>query len=64
MNDSIGQVAPDGTALHQIDLMSLPTAMGPMTVLAGDQWTFQYWHRDMLPAPGSNTTSAVTVTFN
>ncbi len=58
-----------GSVSTSLDLTALPGATGPITVMAGNTHQFQYWSRDIAPpgsapgAPGSNFSSAVSVTF-
>jgi hypothetical protein len=49
------QIAVNNTALPQ------PT--GTVTVVTGETWNFQAWHRDAHPGPTSNLTDALSVTF-
>lgn len=56
-----GEVAMD------IDLTSTPLQPGgPVAIMAGEQWFWQYWHRDMdaTGAPTSNFTDAWVIPFN
>ncbi len=46
-----------------LDLGNLPTATGPVAVLAGQTWYFQAWYRDQNPGPASNFTDALSLTL-
>lgn len=61
LTDSMGSTALDGTASHVVDLSALPTITGPAPAMAGEQWNFQFWHRDDPAFSNSNATAAVTV---
>ncbi len=62
-----GQVGAGGvTGRIQVplDLSQHPTAAGPVTVMSGETWYFQGWHRDQfMGAATSNFSAAVGVTF-
>ncbi|MEM1250107.1 MAG: hypothetical protein AAGK22_27310, partial [Acidobacteriota bacterium] len=61
-----GQIVNSGTAGRfeiDVDLTAIPTPTGLVTVLPGETWNFQAWHRDSNPAPTSNFTDATSVTF-
>ena len=47
-----------------LDLTLTPTPTGPTAIVMGETWHFQTWYRDLNPAPTSNFTDAVTITFN
>lgn len=61
-SDSIGTTSPTGLFRYRIDTQDIPTALGPIAATAGLTYQFQCWHRDTTPG-GSNTTNAVTLTF-
>jgi hypothetical protein len=47
-----------------LDLTQHPTAMGYVSVQAGETWSFQAWYRDtILSIPTSNFTDAIELTF-
>jgi hypothetical protein len=46
------------------DLTNIPQPMGPTAIVGSEQWSFQYWYRDMSPAGAiSNFSNARTVHF-
>ncbi len=52
-----------GTFSAVIDITSIP-GNPPSTVMAGDSWSFQTWHRDAVAGtPTSNFTNAVSISF-
>lgn len=61
--DSVGTTAANGTIRLRIDTASIPTALGPIAATSGLTYRFQCWHRDTSTS-GSNTSSAVAVTFD
>jgi hypothetical protein len=53
-----------GAVLEAVNLDSIPTPVGTASVQSGDQWYFQYWHRDSaLGFATSNFTNGVRVVF-
>ena len=53
-----------GTAGFTVDLTALPSPTGNVAVLPGDDWVFQFWHRDTSPAgPTSNFSPGLIVDF-
>ena len=54
-----------GSVSTSVDLVSVPGAAGPISVLAGNTHQFQYWTRDIGTggAAISNFSSAVSITF-
>jgi len=62
-----GQIQNSGTAgafALEIDLGAIPTPTGSVSVMPGDTWNFQAWHRDSVGGNAvSNFTSAVSVLF-
>lgn len=46
-----------------IDLTMIPQGSGVVTVLAGDTWNYQAWHRDQTGL-GSNFTDGLQIVFN
>ena len=53
-----------GFARFQVDLTSIPQGLGLVSVLPGETWNFQYWHRDIVGgSQTSNLTNAVSVPF-
>ncbi len=52
----------DGVGSVQVDLTLLPLTP-PVAAMPGETWNFQAWYRDVNPAPTSNFTDAVAVTF-
>ena len=49
-----------------IDLNAIPGPLGPMAAVAGDEWNFQLWHRDLGGPTGatSNLSNGYSITFN
>jgi hypothetical protein len=45
-----------------VPMQAIPLG-APTPILAGETWHFQFWHRDVNPAPTSNFSSAIGVTF-
>lgn len=62
-----GQVGPadaNGMLSVTIDLTAFARPTGPVTVVAGQTWFFQGWHRDTVGgAPTSNFSDALSVLF-
>lgn len=60
----IRQVRLDGTFGMPIDLTAIPTPNAFVSVMAGDTYYFQAWHRDGTPAaPSSNLTNGLRLDF-
>ena len=57
------RASPVGLASLELALTSPPSGIGTTTILAGETWLFQAWHRDTTPA-GSNLTGATEVQFD
>lgn len=58
------QADPAGVISLRIDLDRIPLPSGPTSVLAGETWHFQAWHRDSGAGQGtSNFTAGHSVTF-
>ncbi len=55
-----GPADATGRVSHFSDLTDLPPLV---TIQPGDTWHFQYWHRDLNPNPGSNTSAGASVQF-
>lgn len=55
-----GAASAAGTVSYLSDLADLPPQV---TILPGETWHFQYWHRDLNPMPASNTSNGATVLF-
>ncbi len=47
-----------------LDLAQMPTPAGAVAVLPGDTWYFQAWYRDVNPAPTSNLSDVIWITFS
>lgn len=65
-SSEIGAVSPGGRLLLEVDVDSIPTPnMGRISIMAGQTWHFQAWHRDVTSGgtPSSNFTDAVRVPF-
>ena len=64
-----GQVlfaSPQGGIRLELDLTQQPTPTGLVTVLSGEQWYFQAWHRDVIPPLGpvsNNFSEACSVIY-
>ncbi len=61
-----GQIVSSGTigaVSLPIDLAAMPTPTGLVAATTFSTWYFQLWYRDTNPAPTSNFTDAVSVTF-
>ena len=52
----------DGRFSLDVGVSQLPVG-GGVAARTGDTWHFQAWFRDVNPAPTSNLTDAVAVTF-
>ncbi len=52
-----------GTIALPLDMTDVPTPIGPTSILAGQTWHFQAWHRDSNPGPTSNFSSAIAVPY-
>ncbi len=60
----LDSVNADGTRSIPVRVDSLPQPSGFVPILAGQTWTFQAWHRDVVGGVAtSNFTSAVTIAF-
>ena len=62
IRDQILFSGDDGTFALTPNLHAIPTHP-PSTVLRGETWNFQAWFRDHNPAPTSNFTDGLAVTF-
>ncbi|MEM9379552.1 MAG: hypothetical protein AAGB93_06325 [Planctomycetota bacterium] len=62
-----GQIQNSGTAGEfslVLDLTQTPTPNGLVTIVAGETWNFQAWHRDLVSGvPTSNFTDGTSVLF-
>lgn len=56
------QASASGDISLAVDLTSFPRPMGPIMVMAGETFNFQWWYRDSTPG-GSNFTDALEVEF-
>lgn len=52
-----------GTISLTVDLNAIPSPTGFVSVMPGDTWYFQLWHRDINPTLGSNFTDSARVQF-
>ena len=55
-----------GQVVESADLDALPQPTGPVMLLPGETWSFQFWHRDTIPSlglPTSNFTHGVRARF-
>ncbi|MEL6430057.1 MAG: hypothetical protein AAFU73_23230 [Planctomycetota bacterium] len=60
----IWQADPMGEAGLVIDLQTIPQPMSIETVMPGETWSWQAWHRDVNPmGPTSNFTNGVSIPF-
>jgi hypothetical protein len=63
-NGNIFNSGASGSGTLQVDLHRIPSPSGLVSVLPGETWHFQCWHRDTLAGSStSNFTDAVSVTF-
>lgn len=46
-----------------VDLTAIPQPMGSVSVLAGQTWSFQCWHRDANPGITSNFSNGIAIQF-
>lgn len=64
-NGNIFDTGITGAGSLLIDLQRIPSPSGLTSVLPGETWNFQTWHRDTLAGSAtSNFTDAVSVTFS
>ena len=61
--DQLFSSGSSGTGSIVLDLPNTPQATGPVSVMAGETWNFQCWHRDSNPAPTSNFSQGVSILF-
>ncbi len=54
---------PSGVLSIPVDLTQIPSPSGFASILIGEQWHFQVWHRDQNPGPTSNFTNGLVVEF-
>ncbi|MEM8713038.1 MAG: hypothetical protein AAGG01_18985 [Planctomycetota bacterium] len=60
----IRQADASGVVSLAIDLASIPQPNGPVAASAGENWSFQAWHRDSgATGPTSNFTSGLSILF-
>ncbi len=59
----VGFSGASGQISLTLDLNNMPTPSGSSTVMAGEQWNFQCWHRDLNPGSTSNFTDGLWVQF-
>jgi len=52
-----------GRVSLQVNLMSQPTPIGPVSVQPGETWRFQLWYRDANPTVTSNFSDGLAITF-
>ncbi len=52
-----------GTGSLILDLTNTPQPLGAVSIVAGETWNFQCWHRDLNPAPTSNFSQGVSILF-
>ncbi len=62
-NMPVLQSNASGILAQAIDLTMTPTGAGPTSILAGETWNFQAWHRDLNPGPVSNLTDGLSILF-
>jgi len=63
-NGAIFNTGLSGSGTLAVDLQSIPSPSGLISVLPGETWHFQTWHRDTVASTAtSNFTDAVSVTF-
>ncbi len=52
-----------GAVLMPLDLADVPQPLGPVSVMPGETWNWQYWFRDQNPGSTSNFSDGNRVTF-
>lgn len=65
-HNRIGEVLFSGAAgavLMDVDLTNIPQPTGPVSVMPGESWHWQYWYRDNNPSNTSNFSDAYRVGF-
>ena len=62
-NHDVQFADPAGRVRFELDLTFTPTPSSFVSILAGETWVFQAWHRDANPAQTSNFTDAVEIVF-
>ncbi|MFT7077767.1 MAG: hypothetical protein ACJA0P_003793 [Planctomycetota bacterium] len=63
-NQQLDMTNMNGSASLRIDLTAIPMPQTVASVVAGQSWSFQFWHRDVNSAgQTSNFTTGVTVVF-
>lgn len=62
-NAQIFDSGPIGVGTLALDLPNTPGPNGTRSILAGETWRFQCWHRDANPTTTSNFTDARAVSF-
>lgn len=62
-NHDVMATGASGWMYLELDLPNTPTPFGPTSILSGETWRFQTWHRDNNPDTTSNFSDAVRVTF-
>lgn len=60
---TLGMTSASGEIESAIDLFALPVGPSLVTVMPGETWSFQFWHRDVNPVQTSNFTEAIEVEF-
>ena len=53
----------NGIASLQLELTETPSPTGRISIMIGETWNFQGWHRDINPTSTSNFSDAVEVVF-
>ncbi|MDF1836862.1 MAG: hypothetical protein P1V35_03240 [Planctomycetota bacterium] len=65
-HNRLGEVLFSGTAgavLMPLDLTNVPQPLGPVAILPGETWHWQYWTRDQNPSSTSNFSDGNRLTF-
>ncbi|MDF1836754.1 MAG: hypothetical protein P1V35_02700 [Planctomycetota bacterium] len=52
-----------GSALLSVDLADIPQPQGSVSIMPGETWNWQFWHRDSNPTSTSNFSDGHQVTF-
>ncbi|MEM6675735.1 MAG: VCBS repeat-containing protein [Planctomycetota bacterium] len=60
----IFRTSADGSAAVRLDLTDVPTPTGAISLTPGDTRYVQAWHRDANPAPTSNFTNGLRLSFD
>ncbi len=65
-HNRLGEVlfsGPTGTVLMDVDLSNVPQPAGPISIMPGENWHWQFWYRDNNPGSTSNFSDAYRIGF-